>query len=286
MMKRKKITTVLIGITGSSLLALTPPAQAFVAAIGFATPLLIDFAKNELFSEAVDQVTGYIGMGEEAWGYIEQVIESDGSSLLSDIMGVAVDQCDSAMPVEMCDAITSDGKSIARLMEGTVGDMGLPVPDDYRVVIAEEVEESLNDPTWAYVGNPTSILGSATNAGDRGLTRIQTSSVLGTEGQKAMTERIEQNKDMAKTTVELANNGLANFSETGLLQTIAMMEAQQTILSQKEANNSELSRVDNQIANLNLANISETLDNDQKEEAVDKNITYEGLVNAATFVMY
>lgn len=284
-MKRKTITTVLTGIAGGSVLTLTPPSQAFFGGIGFASPLL-DFAKNHLFGDAIDQVTGFFGMGEEAWGYIEQVIDSDGASLLSDIMGVAVDHCDSAIPLEMCDAITLNGKSIAGLLEETVGDMGLPVPDDYRVVIAEEVGESLNDPTWAYVGNPTSILGGATNAGDRGLTRIQTSSVLGTEGQTAMTQRIEQNKDMARTTIELANNGLTNFSETGLLQTIAMMEAQQTILSQQEANNSELSRVDSQIANLNLANISETLDNEQKEEAVDKNITYEGLVNAATFVMY
>ena len=231
-MKRKTITTVLIGIVGVSPLTLTPPAQAFFGGIGFASPLL-DFAKNHFFGDTIDEVTELIGMGEEAWGYIEQVIESDAASVLSEIMGVAINQCASNIPVEMCDAITSDGKSIARLMEETIGDMGLPVPDDYRVAIADEVGESVNDPTWAYVGNPSSILGSATNAGDRGLTRIQTNSVLGNEGQSAMTKRIKQNRDMARTTIELANNGLTNFSETGLLQTIAMMEAQQTILSQR-----------------------------------------------------
>ncbi len=254
------------------------PVKAFIG--GFSHPLL-DFAKENLFGGVVEDIEGLLELGEEAWGYVEEVIDSDGAALLEYIVADTADHCSNAVvELELCNQIISGGESIIEVMERNTGALGLPVPSEYQTDVVDTLLDGGVDSTWAYVGNPTELWGDIKNAADRGMAQMQSESVLGREGQEAMQQRIENNKEIARVSNDLGTRALSTSNSGKLLQMMALMEAQQTILSQQQANNSELNRIDQQIGNLNLANISETLDSEKTRKSVDKQITYEGLIQS------
>lgn len=276
-MKIKKKVVIMSSAIGGTLL-IGPPAVAF---LGFIDSPLIRLADEYLFGGVVETAEELFNLGEEASGYVEEVFNSNGITVVESLLGNARNTCSgSDVPLEICNDIALDGGSIIEAMENNEGILGLPIPENYQQEMVDILLDSTEEPSWGYVSNPSVIADDVKHAGDRGLALLNSNTILSVQGQEDMKKRIETNETIARTSMEIGTQALRTRNERKLLRMMALMEAQQTILQQSQANTAEMSRVDQQITNLNLANISKTLDKEQTEKQVEKRVVTDGLIRA------
>ena len=232
---------------------------------------------DKLLGGSLGQIEGLV---REIYDYLDDVIDSNGLSVLDALWAELQGQCQDEGFAEVCGLITREGTSLVEVLSATTSALGIPDPTQYHDHIAREINQSTQLTPWGYYTNSSPAQTQIRNAADRGLTTVWAGSLLSGEGQAQAQESWQLNAELAQAGIETATQAFKATNTQDVLKMIALMHSQQMILTQKTSTTKEMSRLDHQIANLNLANISQSVDLQLNQKAVEDQIRSDALIDS------
>lgn len=232
----------------SSLLLFTKPSPAILA------DLLSLFSSLEQYFPEVAIVNEWVGI-------ISSTIADPCSGV--DILA--------AIPLESgwCSAVEEAIKGdLSGIMASATGELGIPNPLEVQQAIKEASLTQVSDSP--FISNPHVWLEFEQNIADRGLTKLNLETVLGTTGQQNRQETLAQASEKVEQLVSEADYAQSLTSTQDVLKSLVQIQAMDTVIAQMYHQDQYLARNDQQFTNLNLTNISRTLDADAKVKTLNR----------------
>lgn len=232
----------------SSLLLFTKPSQAILA------DLLSIFSSLEQYFPEVAIVNEWAG-----------IITSTIADPCSGVDILAAVPLESGWCSAVEEAIEGDLSSI---IASATGELGIPNPLEIQQAIKEASLTEVSDSP--FISNPHVFLEFKQNIADRGITKLNLETVLGTTGQQNRQETLAQASEKVEQVSSEADHAQSLTSTQDVLKSLVQIQAMDTMIAQMYHQDQYLARNDRQFTNLNLTNISRTLDADAKVKTLNR----------------